>query len=247
MQCHLCEYFSVPTRELLNRHIGRVHGNSHNFRVTCGFENSSGARCETTFNNFHAYKRHVRTKHREDVIISERLSTDEQRPTGNSADSAGDSYNDSSEEPRHSPESDCPPQSLANYKNNLEREAALWILKLKEGKKLTQSAVDEILSDVTELCTNFVYQLGDDLRAVLNSSNANPDDIPGLNALVNETSPYASPFANIKQWRSQGWGWAGICPTITVSCPTITNFCPTITSSLRFTRGFTAAHKKTLL
>ena len=41
-------------------------------------------------------------------------------------------------------------------------------------------------------------------------------------------------------------GWAFAQPCITVSCPTITNVYPTITSSLRFTRGFTAAHKTTL-
>jgi len=200
MQCHLCEDFSVPTRQLLNRHIGKVHGNSHNFHISCGFENSSGARCETTFNNFHAYKRHLRKKHRGEVneCTSEEV-LEEQRPTASSVDSVGDVYNDPPEEPCHLPESqlDCPPQSLANNKT-FQREAALWILKLKEGRKLTQSAVDEILSDVTELCTNIVCQLGNDLRGVMKSSNVNPDDIPGFNALVNETSPYASPFANIK-------------------------------------------------
>lgn len=194
MQCHLCEDFSVPTRQLLNRHIGRVHGNSHGFHMTCGFESSSGVRCETTFNNFHAYKRHVRKKHRENLDVrectaQEEAEPSEERPSVSSAqaDSVGD-LNDPLEEPCHLPE--------PNNKN-FQREAALWILKLKEGRKLTQSAVDEILSDVTELCTNVVCQLGDQLRSVLNSSNINPNDISGLNALISETSPYASPFANI--------------------------------------------------
>jgi len=46
----------------------------------------------------------------------------------------------------------CPSPSkivpLTNKKFSKGLEAALWILKLKERRKLTQSAVDEILSDV---------------------------------------------------------------------------------------------------
>ena len=44
-----------------------------------------------------------------------------------------------------------------------ERAIALWILKLKEGRKLTQSATEEILQDVTELCGGIIANLKSDI------------------------------------------------------------------------------------
>lgn len=102
------------------------------------------------------------------------------------------------EEPCYPSESQQDSPHSVKSKDNLEKEAALWILKLKEGRKLAQSAIDEILSDVTEFCTNVVCQLGNDLHCVLNSAGVNPDDIAGFNALVNENSLHVSPFANIQ-------------------------------------------------
>ena len=81
---------------------------------------------------------------------------------------------------------------------SLEKQIAMWILKLKEGRKLTQSATDEILSDVTELCSTVVSNLGNDLRQRLESASINPNDIPGFDAMFNEASPYANPFKNLK-------------------------------------------------
>jgi len=46
------------------------------------------------------------------------------------------------------------PQMVVDRK----KAVALWILKLKEGRKLTQTVTDEILGDVTELCCD-MYQI----------------------------------------------------------------------------------------
>ena len=66
----MCSDYSVPTIELLLHHIRRVHGNSSNFFLPCGIK-VNGTRCATTFMNFHAYKRHLRKKHREVISNTE--------------------------------------------------------------------------------------------------------------------------------------------------------------------------------
>jgi len=51
-----------------------------------------------------------------------------------------------------------------------ERTVALWILKLKEGRKLTQSVTDEILRDVSELCSDMISCLKGELFQSLSSA-----------------------------------------------------------------------------
>lgn len=60
-----------------------------------------------------------------------------------------------------------------------DREAALWILKLKEGRKLTQTTTEKILSDVTELCSSIVLHLKNKVHRVLESADITPSNIPG--------------------------------------------------------------------
>ena len=61
-----------------------------------------------------------------------------------------------------------------------ERAIALWILKLKEGHKLTQSATEEILQDVTELCGGIITNLKSDIYTVLSAAGINVDNVSGL-------------------------------------------------------------------
>ena len=70
-------------------------------------------------------------------------------------------------------------------------------MKLKEGRKLTQSTTEEILSDVTELCSNVMCRLRHDIQESLDSAGVDINDIPGLDTLLSETSPYATPFSNL--------------------------------------------------
>ena len=55
-RCNLCDDLFVPSFKLLLVHIAKVHANSSDFNLPCG--------CETTFTNFHAFKQHLRKKHR---------------------------------------------------------------------------------------------------------------------------------------------------------------------------------------
>ena len=62
---------------------------------------------------------------------------------------------------------------------------------------MTQSAVNEILSDVTELTTNIVSHLRQELRDALRPLAFSSSDIPNFDSIFSEDSLYANPFRNL--------------------------------------------------
>lgn len=195
----MCPDYSVPTFKLLLHHIGTVHGNSSGFLMPCGVE-INGTRCATTFTNFHAYKRHLRKKHREVInnteLDAEGLLHEEVNSFGDPGATIDVSYGEDSED-------ECATYSSRELtqpktQKDLNRQVALWILKLKEGKGLPQSTVDEVLSGVTELCNDIVSHLRDELHKVLNSAKLSSSDIPGFDDILSDDSPYTNPFRNLQ-------------------------------------------------
>lgn len=65
---------------------------------------------------------------------------------------------------------------------------------MKEERKLTQRVVNEILTDVTELCTDIVSNLQEFVEAELNITM---DDLPKLKEVFDELS--------VIQSHSMGW------------------------------------------
>lgn len=174
--CPMCGDFYAPSYQLLLHHIGQVHLNAADFCVTCGIDD-----CQTTLKNYHAFKRHLRKKHRD----GEHLDATE----------ADGCLNPSQE-------TETAPLVIledlqADPSQEMIRNAALWILKLKEGRKLIQSATEEILADVAEICSTLINCLGEDLYKLLNSVDINPENIPGLKDLFKEESLYTQPFRGI--------------------------------------------------
>ena len=93
---------------------------------------------------------------------------------------------------------DTTAEELISIEESNDREAALWILKLKEGRRLTQSTTEEILSDVTELCSSINLCLKNDVHRILESADITPGNIPGLDDLFSANSSYALPFCNLQ-------------------------------------------------
>ena len=199
-RCHLCKgEFFAPSFKLLLFHIGRVHASSPDFYLPCGIDN-----CQVTFTNFHAFKRHLRKKHSShlsdieaehdlDCDITDRdsvASSTTLEPSGDVSDYfMGD--DETSEESS---------STLATQYISVDRERAiaLWILKLKEGRKLTQSATEEILQDVTELCGGIITNLKSDIYTVLSAAGINVDDVSGLEDLFQDESSYVKPFSKLE-------------------------------------------------
>ena len=80
---------------------------------------------------------------------------------------------------------------------------ARWILRVKEGCKLTQSCVEELLGDVTDLCSYTVSQLGMQVSSLLRDAGIKTDDILGLDELFQPGSSYCQPFYKLETLHRQ--------------------------------------------
>ena len=189
--------------KLLLFHTSRVHANSPDFYLPCGIDD-----CQVTFTNFHAFKRHLKKNHRSHLSHIEAEDDRDDLSRDGDFDSnvasgttlisgdAGD-YGVRDDETFE----DCSSASVTpdlRASTDRERAIALWILKLKEGRKLTQSATEEILQDVTELCCDMVTNLKSDIYKVLASAGISADDVSGLEDLFQDESSYMKPFSKLE-------------------------------------------------
>ena len=177
--CTQCVGFQAPTFQLLLSHAVRVH--SGNFRITC---------CMREYKTVSSYRKHCQRSHQQ-IRLRADLRGDSNPPDDDTQ--LGDQPEDDTEE---------------NSRDKLEcdrkmRNNAQWILKSKETLKLTQVATNTLLDSVTELCTSTVIELGEEVKALLQSSGVDPSSINGLEVLFSLTSPYCRPFDGIDTYHRQ--------------------------------------------
>lgn len=170
--------------------------------MPCGIDD-----CQVTFTNFHAFKRHLRKKHRhhlsdmeaeDDDHYSDLETSDVSVVSDDITISDHDMEGDGLVEYCNSSSTSSNVSADWSTRADRERAVALWILKLKEGRKLTQSATEEILQDVTELCCDMISNLKSDIYKVLSSAGINGDDVSGLEDLFHDESPYMNPFSKLE-------------------------------------------------
>lgn len=85
----------------------------------------------------------------------------------------------------------------------------MWIMKLKEVRKLTQQSVNCILGDVTDLCDDIVTRMQRDITLRLQSAGITPADadadadVPGLSDLLDSSTPLCRPFDGLDTYYRQ--------------------------------------------
>ena len=169
--CPMCSEFTAPTFKLLQQHLFRVY--SGDFDINC---------CNVHYRSASAYRKHIQLHHRQ-------LEDNSSLP--------GDSVNLDRDDGAQDNCMDVDDVQGA-YKRRVN--TAKWILKLKEGQKLTQSCVDRVLEEVTELCTVSIGQLGDAVQSVLQSAGFSFSDVPGMQELFALT---ARPFDGLDTYHRQ--------------------------------------------
>lgn len=164
MQCPLCSDFSAPTIQIILKHIGRVHANCAGFQITCGVD-----ACEKSFKNFRRFKDHLKKVHhfqpQLDLESTHSNETNEQETVGDGDDDTDMQTNDESLINGGGLEEQSDTGEVLRDLDRLKARA-LWILKLKEKRNLTQSTLNEVLLDVTELCSDILCDVGIEVRKV---------------------------------------------------------------------------------
>jgi hypothetical protein len=156
--CPLCSWFAAPTLKGVVRHIGNCHAYDGGFHVTCGIGG-----CVRTYLNFHSYKNHLYKKHRE-IIMSD---LPPQIPTLESPSLLPPELDD----PVFSPLVSRQQQPLLE-----KNESALFILKAREVYKMSQSALDSLLSDVSTMVDSKIGKMQASVSAVLDSKGITIDE-----------------------------------------------------------------------
>ena len=153
--CPICGNCRLPTLQLMLQHISRVHASSPSFSITCGIDG-----CLRTYKNNGSYQKHVKKMHSHYFTIV--------------AEPSNTTYVDISE-PDDYPEyldHECESMPSDSSASELERkqQKAKWILKIREANMLTQTCTENLLTDITDICTNIVEDLKTDIAHQLKSA-----------------------------------------------------------------------------
>lgn len=177
MECTMCQTVVAKTEELLLEHVSRVHSHSSNFLMTCIYKE-----CKRTYRNYSSFRRHLRTAHNHHS--NKQPITNEIPSASCEQDCFGSSDDNSDHEYLHTE----PPSK------KLRTE---WILKLKETNRLTQTCTENILSDVTNLCSSIILDLTTAIQGKLTSHNATKELCQDITSIL-QTPSYSKPFEGLE-------------------------------------------------
>lgn len=80
----------------------------------------------------------------------------------------------------------------------LQTYSALFLLGIKEGKKLTQTAVQGIVEGITDLSQFRLDILRQEIYHVLAAAGVSPSSIPGLEKIFDSQGPFGRPFIGLE-------------------------------------------------
>jgi len=155
-ECQICKQYARKSLKEIVRHIRDVH-RSFSTPVSCGVDG-----CPSTASSYESLRQHLYKKHRSALIpeVSSEVVTfpytdHEELPVlASESPASPDVHHLATAEPTRRPSS-C------------ELEAAKYILRVRDGKGLTQVVTDEIMQDVDTLINCATDSLGRKLTAKL--------------------------------------------------------------------------------
>ena len=162
IECWACYDFAAPTFKAVVRHIGAVHSLDPNFCITCGVES-----CTRIYTNFSSFRSHLYRKHRKYLEPMHRVTSDPQ--------DEGMESHDSNNFPTGSDG-----ESSAQCYSDIEKACALFVLKAKEVHKVSQTALNELLVDVTMLMQTHAHKLKLDIQRHLGDMPHSVEGIQGF-------------------------------------------------------------------
>lgn len=194
--CQLCpaeRALSLPfTLKDYLKHIELFHAHQPNFHIMCGIGG-----CQRTFHNLQTFRNHISDHHSYDC-----------NPTNQPVATYTSSEVHDSIEPTES--HDCnwhtaheDSVGLSTTLSTIQTSSALFILGLKEERKLTQTALQGVIEGVTTLSRSRLSALHAEVCSTLNAAGVSPSSISGLNELFDSDGPFGRPFSGLETQHQQ--------------------------------------------
>jgi hypothetical protein len=169
--CQICRNYSAQNFPRVLSHIGAVHSHEAGFFLTCGFEN-----CVKTYSNYYSFRRHLKSRHPH--ILRDGCPSVMPGQNDQHEEIIDINLEDVSAE-----EEIISPQTSSSISM---RNSALFILKLKEIHKVSQSAVNDIIQEITAFTQQGIEEIKFKLFSTLSDMpNPGVDEI-FLNSLLND-------------------------------------------------------------
>ena len=148
--CTICNLFAGKSFSTVLRHMG-THRYDPGLHIRCGINS-----CTEHYKNFESFRSHVYRKHREALVnvsrqapLNDRLDQEESGRNGDlEIDGWGNDMNDMEHE-----------ETVAKCDYDPKRLAALFLLKTREERKITQTAINGIVQDFRGVWRDAVERL----------------------------------------------------------------------------------------
>lgn len=133
--CTICNLFAGQTFSKVLRHMGSTHRFDAGLSIRCGIDF-----CPEQYKNFESFRSHIYRKHRE-VLVTGSAPAETFASSGLAGDQQEDEETDDMEVAHG--------QKTCN--DDIKRSAALFLLKTREERKVTQTALNGIVQDIQGL------------------------------------------------------------------------------------------------
>lgn len=175
--CWLCYRVAAPSLKPILRYMATVHAYDPHF---CGLEG-----CSRTYSNFFSFKKHVYRKHRSCLSLSGPFVT---------SSAVNDTGNTSMDVEEHleildaEDLDDCEEQldvlgereNLVNTKFEYLKQMAIFLLKTKEVRKVSQAALEGLIADFTSMLQLTIHQIKCEVRSSLKNNGLSMSTIDSL-------------------------------------------------------------------
>ena len=189
--CQLCQAdrahsLTFNTKDYL-KHLELFHAHQPNFRVTCGIGG-----CQRTFQKCSTFRNHISDSHSFDP-----------NPTNQPATTPSEPHNDSITDQNSYCHENTDHTNTCTTLTTAQTSSALFLMGLKEKRKLTQTALQGVIEGVTALSQSRLSALHDEVCSVLSAAGISPSSVTGLAELFDADGPFGRPFLGLETQHQQ--------------------------------------------
>ena len=161
------------------KHVSRIHAHSSRFSITCGIDG-----CLSSYKSYTGWQKHIKNKHKtanNDITYNDGAGFEEME--------IDDVYLQEA-------------TTELNGENDKKRKIAKWVLHLRDENKLTQSTTENIMSNITTLCSQLVDEIKQSIREQLSDCQVTGDIVTKVLETL-ERDDFKQPFKGLETKHQQ--------------------------------------------